>query len=508
MSRERLTLCAGCLGVLLVISGLAAGPNEQRRAKAREAAFMAILAPELARLYQALPDLLARVRWEERYWRMVDPLPSSPENPYREEFEQRFSYAWENFSCLAGPSYLDDRARYYLRYGPPDDFVETAGTGRKYVDNLTWAYFGLNLFVDFVRRTGFGYQEVNDLSQAVTGLPLNEKVRIASELYSEREALHQRYAAFRSTGSNTDAFFAVASNLIAEKNQSLSVAPPCRFTFRYAHEPLDAQIASACFRDESGATRIEFYYAVPLSQVRYVAGEQSFLVARLLKRLTLYNEEYEPVLHRREALELRAESERDIAGRTYVNQHEEVLPPGLYNMAFELECPEAQRLAVLKSQVRVRSFAGDSLMVSDLQLSPRVVEGAAARHLKPNGVLVVPTVRPFFQRTRPFFVYFEVYNLTLDGDGQSDYQVEYVLRSVGAGGLLNQLARMASFRPRGQEAQTVGMSFRTQGRARLEQLYVQVDVSSCPPGRTELIVTLIDCRSGQRAGASTVFDLE
>ncbi len=64
MSRERLTLCAGCLGVLLVVSGLAAGPNEQRRAKAREAAFMAILAPELARLYQALPDSLARARWE------------------------------------------------------------------------------------------------------------------------------------------------------------------------------------------------------------------------------------------------------------------------------------------------------------------------------------------------------------------------------------------------------------------------------------------------------------
>lgn len=508
MSKVCPVLCGLCTSATLLAGMVRADSSEQRWAKARQAAFTAILSPELAQLYEALPDSAARARWEERYWRMVDPLPSSGENPYREEFERRFAYAWQHFSTVVGPTYLDDRARYYVRYGPPDDFVESVGGGRKYLDNLTWAYFGLNLFVDFVRRPGFGYQEVNDLSQAVTGAPLNEKVRIASELYGEREVLHQRYAAFRNTGGNTHDYFAVASNLLSEKTQALNVAPPSRFSFRYSQEPLDVHITSACFRGESGATRVEFYYSVPLNQVTYVPGEQSSLVSHLIKRLVIYDEEYQPVVRREETLELRAESHEQVAGKSYVNQHDEALAPGLYNVAFELECPESRRLAVIKSQLRVRSFAGDSLMVSDLQLSLRVLEGAVAKHLKPNGVLVVPTVQRLFQRGKPFFVYFEIYNLMLDEAGSSDYQLEYVLRTAEGGGLLDRLSKVVSFLAKDREAQAVGMSFRSEGKERWEQRYVQLDMSRCPAGRAELVVTVTDRHTGQQASGFTSFELE
>ncbi|MBC7188378.1 MAG: GWxTD domain-containing protein, partial [Calditrichaeota bacterium] len=419
------------LACVAVVVGLAsmAFAGEERRARARQAAFSLILPQELARLYEALPDSSARARWEEKYWRMIDPLPSSPENPYREEFEARFAYAWDHFSCLIGPTYLDDRAKYYLRYGPPDDFVEMTGSGRQYLDNLTWAYFGLNLFVDFVRRTGYGYQEVNDLSQAVVGVPLNEKARIASELYAERESLHHRYGAFRGAQRNTDAYFSLVSSLATDKTQALSLAPPYRFSFQYRQQPLSAQLASACFRGAEGATRVEFYFSVPLDELSFSPGERAPLVSHLHKRLTLFDADYQPLLHRSETLALTAGTPEEIAGRSYVNQHDELLSPGLYNVALELECPESDRLAVLKSQLRVRSFAGDSLMISDLQLSPRVVEQVPARHLKPSGVLVVPTLQRQFQRGKPLFVYFEVYNLRLDSSGKSDYHVAYALRN-------------------------------------------------------------------------------
>ncbi len=508
MSRFPRALC-WIVFLVLALSGPArSAADEQRRARAREVAFAFILPPDLAGLYQALPDSAERARWEDKYWRMIDPLPSSPLNPYREEFEQRFAYAWEHFSCLAGPSYLDDRAKYYVRYGPPDDFVEIAGAGRNCLDNLTWAYFSLNLFVDFVRRIGFGYQEVNDLSQAVTGAPLNEKVSIASELYAERESLHQRYSVFRSVPRSTDAYFSLASNMVSEKSQALGTAPPHRFTFAYAQQPLNAQLASACFRDPSGGTRVEFYFSVPLSEVTFVPGDELPLVSQLLKRLILFDADYQPVLSRNETLELTTTTLADVAGKTYVNQHEEVLAPGLYNLALELECPQSKRLAVLKSQLRVRSFRGDSLMISDLQLSPRIVEDAVARHLKPNGVLVVPTVQRHFSRSKPVFVYFELYNLTLDASGRSKYRVAYTLRSATGGGPLDRLARTVSFRARHEKKESVEMSFVSQGSSDWEQRYVQLDMSNCPPGRAELVVKVADLMGGQTAEAATAFVLE
>ncbi|MCR4437785.1 MAG: GWxTD domain-containing protein [bacterium] len=509
MGNMRTVLYCGAVCVA-VLAGLAtmASPGEQRRARAREAAFSLTLPQELARLYEALPDSGARARWEEKYWRMIDPLPSSPQNPYREEFETRFAYAWEHFSCLVGPTYLDDRAKYYLRYGPPDDSVEMAGSGRQYLDNLTWAYFGLNLFVDFVRRMGYGYQEVNDLSQAVVGVPLNEKARIACELYAERESLHHRYGAFRGAQRNADAYFSLVSGLATEKTQALGLAPPHRFSFQHRQQPLSAQLASACFRAAEGATRVEFYFSVPLEELSFSPGDKATLVSHLHKRLTLFDEDYQPLLRRSETLELTAGAREEIARRSYVNQHDELLTPGLYNVALELECPESDRLAVLKSQLRVRSFAGDSLMISDLQLSLRIVEQVPARHLKPNGVLVVPTLQRQFPRGKPVFVYFEVYNLRLDSSGKSDYHVAYALRSAGGSGLLTELAKAVSFLVQGKRSEAVEMAFRSQGTADWEQRYVQLDMSNCPAGRTELVVTVTDHNTGQQASAATSFVLE
>jgi hypothetical protein len=253
---------------------------------------------------------------------------------------------------------------------------------------------------------------------------------------------------------------------------------------------------------------VEFYFSVPLSEVTFVPGDDIPYVSHLAKRLTLFDEDYQSLFTRKETLQLTTPTLTEVAGRAYVNQHEEVLRPGLYNVALELECVESKRLAVLKSQLKVRSFEGDSLVISDLQLSPRVVEHAAARHLKPNGVLVVPSVQRQWQRNRPIYVYFEVYNLGLDSRGRSDYEVTYALRSIEGGGALSQLAKIVSFLARQGKAESVEMSFRTQGSTDWEQRYVQLDMSNCPPGRAELVVTVTDRLRGQRAAAAINFVLE
>ncbi|MBC7187214.1 MAG: hypothetical protein H5U38_09290, partial [Calditrichaeota bacterium] len=75
-------------------------------------------------------------------------------------------------------------------------------------------------------------------------------------------------------------------------------------------------------------------------------------------------------------------------------------------------------------------------------------------------------------------------------------------------GLLNELAKAVSFLVQAKKAESVEMAFRSQGSAPWEQRYVQLDMSNCPPGRTELVVTVTDHNSGQRAAAATSFVLE
>ena len=77
--------------------------------KARAAAFELILPADLAEIYRILPDSTTRANWRTKYWRMKDPVPSSLSNPYEEEFNRRFAFAWRYYSNLVGPLFLDDR---------------------------------------------------------------------------------------------------------------------------------------------------------------------------------------------------------------------------------------------------------------------------------------------------------------------------------------------------------------------------------------------------------------
>ena len=176
--------------------------SDKRLRKSKRATFRLLLTENRRKTYDLITDTTAQAIWEARYWKSMDPTPTTPVNESYQEHLRRFAYAERHHSNLISPLYLDDRGKYYLKYGEPDDFSESIGIGKEYLSNVTWAYYRFNLFIDFVEREGFGYEEVNDLSEAVRSAPHNRKAIVAAGLYGDRENLHQRYLRFRGiTGS-------------------------------------------------------------------------------------------------------------------------------------------------------------------------------------------------------------------------------------------------------------------------------------------------------------------
>ena len=493
---------------LLVVFFVSFSANAQdifKNEEQRQAVFRIILSDELKEIYDNIFVPLEKENWEHKYWKVFDPTPGTERNEIYDEFIDRVLFANKYYSNVMSPLFLDDRGKYYVKYGKPDEKVILMGVGKPYQDNETWAYYRYNLFIDFVDQTGFGFREVPSLLDAISAGPSSQKTPVAAGLYVERETLHQKYSSFRDivegyAGATAEAlYFQLTREIGNEKRIALESAPPSNYDYSYKKERLDANITSAIFRGEHGQSRVELYFSFPLNQLKFQPGKQMPFESLVEKQLTFFNEKFDKIFDKSEKLKLLARNENEIEKRIYINQHNEQIPPGLYNLALQLDGLESNRLAILRAQLKVRDFTGDSLIMSDMQISPQIRGGVyTGRNLKPNGILVVPYIGNMIRRTKPISIYFEIYNLKLNEQGETRFNVAYEVRSLSKeqtsvlGSAIQFISHLVG---KGSE-QRIGSSFESTDKDEFQQIYLSIDFSKFSSGLCSLNISITDLESG------------
>ena len=147
----------------------------------------------------------------------------------------------------------------------------------------------------------------------------------------------------------------------------------------------------------------------------------------------------------------------------------------------------------------------DSLALSDIEISP---------HLKPQpypldiddwlkeNFLITPY--PFFEvrKDKPFYVYFEIYNLTLNEAGQANYSVEYqVERQSGKKNLGSLIASLNPFGGNKKSSLTV-QNTRQEFQKNVAE-YVALDFSKLKKGNYILRVIVEDLNKPGRTAVAT-----
>lgn len=497
---------------ILAVHFSAIAQDDAKEIEARRAALRLLLTAELRQTFDMITDSTAMAIWEAKFWKTQDPTPTTPENEFYESFQKRYAHAHTIYSNLVPPLYLDDRGKYYIKYGEPDDFAQSIGIGQGYLSNVTWAYYKYNLFIDFVEKEFFGYEEAADLTEAVRAAPINQKARMAMTLYGERENLHQRYHRFRDLQNHLDAVnqvFIQTAALQEDKNIALSTAPPADYHHDYKADPLSAQMKAANFRGENSKTRVEVYYSIPLQEVTFSAGRNYPFESFVDKRISVIDNDGYQIINNEERLQLAVANLDQTQGRLYMNQHDEVLQPGLYQVAMRLENDASNRLAILKAQLMVKDFTGDGLHLSDLQLASQVREGVVNRRSKANDILVVPYISEIVRKDSPLYVYFEVYNLSTRNE-RSQYNVKYTITALQESrSILSQsAAKIVSFLVGGDKITSVASSFDGSGASEFQQVYLSLDFTNAPSGKVELLIEVFDQNNGQNASSQMVMTLK
>jgi len=264
------------------------------------------------------------------------------------------------------------------------------------------------------------------------------------------------------------------------------------------------------FKGAEGRTAVEYAFALlpdEFGQFRSVTG----IYATLDVDVAVYTPEWEEVARSGDrARRLRTVPQVTIRGiPLFVDATRLEVAPGDYRVATMLLDPESGKRATAEEAVSLPDYSGTALMVSDILPAaairevPRGTEGTFVR----GGLEVLPLPGRAMQSDQPLFVYYEIYNLTKDLVGATDYEVSYSVGEApdegGLGARLYQGLKSLVGAGRRRSVLTATVP-RSDIRSDLGE-YLEIDMSGVEAGTYLLELTVTDRLSGLSAVQKLLF---
>ena len=501
-------------------------------------------------------------RWAA-FWNARDSNPATIENERLVEHYKRVMYARIHFSNTQFPydrrgeihvryGEPDDRQRFLYR-GNEDPRDLYPPTGKPAVDQIrerNWQ-FGYRLKVDPGRvavlldedtrqRAGFGAESLvtaNNLNADSEGMKKRDQVNYETAVV-QRRGMGGTYRAesWVYVAHDMELFFVdptgggrfdfpgrtlqidAGSSAIAALGEmrreatlhprkvadSLIERAPEEYAHDFGGEPLDYAFDVVTFRGDGIRTEVELTYSIPVWQFGDTSdgnGSETFLS----HQATFRNAESRPVFNQRFRFgpidrPTRRLSPDEARISTYTLAADVRAPQGEFTAWMEMRDEATQRVGVYRKEVNIRDYRGGALMISDLKLSTGITRTDRAGPFVRNGLNIVPHPLRVYRRGQLVYVYYEVYNLSLDEEsGRSSYETQYEIVPEGT--------PARPFRPARQleDMQTVLLTFEGEGSSSEEAEFTAMDTTNLTPGVYIVTVTFVDRHSGNSVSESTSF---
>lgn len=405
--------------------------------------------------YRGLDSLRAKQDFFRNFWNFRNSTPALGTNPRLQEHIRRCLVAEKQYEyygfrtwfsnpdneltfpkAFALNEEFNDMGLIYLRQGAPDDIVrrgygffdddaEEAGSGGQIVgynpdakeEYQSWLYDPTaespRMIFHFQKHRSAGN------NWRLTGYPTFDRMLRQLAVWDPtfERTLHARGGEVERAILETD----VRSESKAVVNYALSTDKQTWdrkiSTFRFPH-------AIDIFRAPDGQSLLDISYAIPTATL-----------ARLLPD-TVHSVPVEIGFSLIDSKSHHAASELDTVNLdlsrsktgAIVDLIRYTVPPDSYAVSMHIRPISGEVLGTWKQTLRVSDYSRPAFMMSSIQLlRPSPKKGA----LELDGVKVLQSPFRTHLRTEPLYIYFQIYNLIPDGDGNTSYATECRLLSSG-----------------------------------------------------------------------------
>ena len=483
----------------------------------------------LAAFEQTPPE--ERLAFVEKFWADQDPDLTTAANERLLEHYRRVSYATQNFS--EGKQPWDQRGEVYIRFGEPDhrstskelNFQQSIAVQRV-KERLSRALYGAAR----PPRRGIGLRGASSTFvgpvypvRSLRGRGIGGSYRPVTATYDGSMVPWETWT-YVDVGSGiemtfTDEFhngtfnyapapldariparrLAMFTRYMPENVYGMAVAAQPNYYVPPKNTlPMEFYFNSADFKSERDyATALEVYVGIPRHQGHYLNDDDRTEI-KVDRTVALRNPTTGAVYRSEDKVYFEAKG--DVTGErsAFVPDLARMdVPPGLYRMEVKIKDHLSVQQGRYRQDVEIESYDRKSLQLSDLELAWRISRSRNEDKFNKGRLWVIPMPTRTYRVGQNVFVYYEIYNLTQDEFGHTNYQVSYTVTSDDKPGPLGIISSLIRWRRGKQEELEV--TYELEGVDTQEVEYVELKLANRPAGKYALNVTVIDMKSGEMA---------
>ncbi|MCB9500936.1 MAG: GWxTD domain-containing protein [Deferribacteres bacterium] len=388
------------------------------------------------------------------FLRREDPNPVTEQNELISIIFQREAEARERFTTYSSLKGYDERGDIFVRLGNPwKIYPSHSGTpgemGYAIYPYEIWLYTQRHpdLYFTFIRERGVGDYKLVDGAESLLGSfykrrreffnrgnPGQTVTSLRFHLYEELAGLHEdfkeRVYRLQEQYSAAEAADYANAHFIAEDRAHAAYVDTLMQTFGFGvvdvSEILPLELSGSWFSDLNGDLRTEFYYSLRNRDLFYDKyGENLYTI--LLGEAAIFDENFKLVVHDSLRHKVNVGNGEESQNGVFLSQWNVLLKPGKYNLFFKLENPNSKKQSTIRTEFELLSPPATGLYLSDIQLALDIHPSDENGLFTKNGYFIKPKTNRKIQNEQNFFVYFETYRLSLDANGKSNYQAEYIV---------------------------------------------------------------------------------
>ncbi|MBK36668.1 MAG: hypothetical protein CME26_14215 [Gemmatimonadetes bacterium] len=486
---------------------------------------------------EAAPTSEEKARRMRQFWLQKDPTPVSRINERQLEHYRRVHYALRNFSLGIKP--WDVRGEVYIRLGHPDHrswsgnlVFETnpkAVRVKNRLNELAHRAKGEIMPTDLNTMSGlFLSREYGD----IRGIPIfpvphrgSPSADAASldarwELWIYGDILDGFEITFIDEFGDGRYDFARPPQSSSHFDLWLSIAPetvfhraiskrPSYYTYNYKGAPLDLYVDHAVFRGETDSA-VEIYVGVPWNHLG-LQPRGNVLFGQLDRSIVVYDEDARPVYTDTVNIAQGIPDESQAGpGTLMVDQVRVPVEPGSYFVAVGVEDPGTRKTQALLKRVEVEDFQNARFSLSEVEIAARITDAdrtLGSQFIK-EGLTVLPLPSRMFDNDSEIYLYYEVYNLLRNRDGQSRYRVDYQVRGGRPRGVRRLLGGLARLVNTTSEGDAMRISYEHQGFSASEPIYIALDLDPVDRDEIEVDVRVTDLMRNDEPTAIRTVDVK
>jgi len=340
-------------------------------------------------------DSVALKQFEEIFWRKRDPNPLTPENERKIEFDRRLEYVLTNFSVNNYFVPWDDRGDVYLKLGQPAERdIESNGE--------MWTYLNLNLFGSPLAFK-FAFDYLRGYKSVPVPSPLGNR-----EPYGKTAEIQQYMITW-----------------VSQVQQK-----PMQYFYDYGKEELKYAFGLTPFLIRESPNIYDIYLTINAPAKKLITPSLDSI--HYVWKVLVQDENYERLFtDSSEGLSYLG-SREDLDKLMALDQKQLRLKAGTYIITSELVNSAGNKGGMLQSKLVLPPYKFPKEIEVSKAILAKEIRAADSTDFKfvRNDLVIKPWVSSVFTLGEPLWLYFEIYNLPLDREGQSHFKLTYYLQDL------------------------------------------------------------------------------